>query len=477
MVSPDNHPGPKPLTRRPGRLGGPTTLALFIGLLVAAASMSALIWLASPEGAAKSGNLQGTRGVIRIMLALLVGGIASAGSLLGFRLGAALRVQRMASDASPERAGVPMDQLLQAEKMTALGELVAGVAHEINNPLASIMGYTQLLLSENVPAGIRRRLEVIFTEAERAGKIVRNLLAFARKRPAEKKYLGLNGVIEKTLELKEYHFRSSQIRVEKDLTPDLPMTMLDYSQMQQVLLNLLNNAEQALDEAGRGGTIRLITQKVGGRIEARISDDGPGIPPELQTRIFEPFFTTKKEGKGTGLGLPLCYGIVKEHGGTIRVESEAGVGTTFIIELPVFSEGNGVVQEAAAVSNGRPSGCLRVLIVDDEPNIQSILVEVLGAMGQRVDTASDVPEALRKIGSQGHDLIITDMRMPHGTGKDIYRAVVDQSPSLARRIIFTTGDGESPETQKFIQETGNEILPKPWNIQELEKAIANAMSR
>ena len=365
-------------------------------------------------------------------------------------------------------------QLLQAEKMTALGELVAGVAHEVNNPLASIMGYTQLILMRELTADVRRRLETVFSEAERAGRIVRSLLTFARKQPPERKYLGLNGIIEKTLELKAYSLRRQKIEVEMATAPDLPMTMLDFQQIQQVLLNLLNNAEQAMSEAGRGENIRIRTARQGKLIEMRISDDGPGIPLDIQARIFEPFFTTKKEGKGTGLGLSLCYGIIQEHGGTIRVESAPGQGTTFVVELPI-------VEETEPPGSADPEAppeldpSLRVLVVDGEPNVQNMLADLLGGKGFKVDTASDVPEALRKIETNGHNLIITDMSMPRGTGKDVYQAVLAKSSSLARRVIFTTGMGVSAETQSFVRETGNEIILKPFKIEEIERAIAAAM--
>jgi len=366
-----------------------------------------------------------------------------------------------------------MDQLLQAEKMTALGELVAGVAHEVNNPLSAIMGYTQLALTRDLPGDVKRFLQTVFSEADRAGKIVRNLLTFARKHPPEKKYLGLNGIIERTIELKAYHFRSSQIEVEKDLAPDLPMTMLDFHQIQQVFLNLLNNAEHAVLEAGRGGKIRILTRQVGDRIEARITDSGPGIPPTLRLRIFEPFFTTKKDGKGTGLGLSLCYGIVHEHDGSIVAESRPGEGATFVLTLPI-------IEKTSPVGNAMPSKHsttpprLQILVIDDEPAVQNFMVDLLTAMGHSVDTASDAPEGLRKIAANRHDLIITDMMMPRGSGRDVYEAVVSQSPRMAQRVIFTTGDGASPETHQFVRERGNAILLKPCNIEEIQQAIAHA---
>ncbi len=406
-----------------------------------------------------------------ILLALVAGFGAFSGAFWASAIATRLRSQGAALRETRERLDGAMQQLLQAEKMTALGELVAGVAHEINNPLSSIMGYTQLLLAKDLPPEFRRRLEITYAEAERIGKIVKNLLTFARKHPPEKRYLGLNGIIDKTLELKAYHFRVSQITVEKDLDPALPMTMLDYHQIQQVLINLLNNAEQALAETGRGGTLRITTRAAGERIEAWIADDGPGIPLAIQGRIFEPFFTTKKEGQGTGLGLSLCYGILQEHEGSIRVESRPGHGATFIIDLPVAREA------AAAEEPGPREGAsatprLRILVIDDELPVQDLLMELLTALGHRVDTASDVPEGLRKIAANGHDLIISDMRMPKGSGRDVYRAVAEKDARLAHRVIFTTGDGASPETRQFLQDTGNPILWKPFTLEDIRRAIA-----
>jgi len=206
-----------------------------------------------------------------------------------------------------------------------------------------------------------------------------------------------------------------------------------------------------------------------------VSDTGPGIPPELQNRIFEPFFTTKKEGKGTGLGLSLCYGIIQEHGGEIQVTSEPGKGATFFLHLPIV-EGLSTAQEAPTSTLPASTKGLRILVIDDEPMVQALLVDLLTAKGHRVDTASDVPDALKKIAADGHDVIISDMKMPHGTGRDIYTAVVTRSPRLARRIVFTTGDGASAETQRFVREAGNEVLLKPCKIEDIDSAIARAMN-
>jgi signal transduction histidine kinase/CheY-like chemotaxis protein len=408
------------------------------------------------------------------LLSVVIACAAGAAAYCGLGTAQKLRTQDAALQATRQRLDSAMGQLLQSEKMTALGELVAGVAHEVNNPLASILGYGQLLSARDLAPDARRYVDTICSEADRAGKIVRNLLTFARKHPPEKKYLGLNGIVEKTLELKAYHFRSSQIEVDKDLAADLPLTMLDFHQIQQVILNLLNNAEQAMGESGRGGRIHVSTRAAGDRLELRVSDTGPGIPPEIQDRIFEPFFTTKKEGKGTGLGLSLCYGIVQEHGGTIAIENGPEKGATFLVRLPVLEEPPALPLGNAEGPAGKPASGLRLLVIDDEPSIQNFLVDLLRSRGHAVDTASDVPEAIRKIERNGHDVIISDMKMPRGTGKDIYAAAARRSPLLARRIIFTTGDGASAATQQFVRETGNEVLLKPCRIEEIEQAIARA---
>src|SRR5438876_3513513 len=243
------------------------------------------------------------------LLALATGALASAGTLWAMKMSARILFQSAALLEAKSRFDGTREQLIQAEKMTGLGQLVAGVAHEINNPLTGIVGYSQLLMKQEFPPAVQKKLLTISLEAERMAKIVRNLLSFARRHAPEKQLLNLNTIVEETLGLKAYHLRAKQIQIVKNLDPSLPPTLLDFHQMQQILINLLNNAEQAMVEARRGRTIRLATRAVEGRIEMRVSDDGPGIPPEIQERIFEPFFTTKKEGIGTGLGLSLCYGI------------------------------------------------------------------------------------------------------------------------------------------------------------------------
>ena len=410
--------------------------------------------------------------MLGLLFALAAGGTAGAatwrarGWARPFAFGAAARPGPGASET------VSRGQTLPDQKMETVRRFVDGILEQINDPLCTILGYSQLLLARDVSADIRSRLETVHGEAARMALVIKDLLTFAGKQPPEFKVLGLNGLIEKTLEAKARHFETARIKVEKDLDPELPKSRLDFHQIQRALLNLLDNAEQALTESGRGGTIQVRTRRAAERIEASISDDGPGIPGEIQDRIFEPFFTTRAAVGRAGLGLSLCYGIIREHGGSLRVESSAGGGACFVMDLPAAVAARERAVDDAASDGRLPR--LRILVVDDEPALQDLLVDLLTARGHRVDTASDVPEALRKISGQDHDLIIADFRMPHGSGKDIYRAVVEKAPALAGRIIFTSGEGASRETREFVQDIGNEILFKPYGIEQIEQAIARA---
>ncbi|MFY9531068.1 MAG: ATP-binding protein [Candidatus Acidiferrales bacterium] len=250
-------------------------------------------------------------------------------------------------------------KMFQKEKMAALGQLVSGIAHELNNPLTAIMGYTQLLLGHGLAATQLDEAKKIYQEAERARRIVKNLLFFARERVQERSSVDLNEVVERTLALRSYELKIESIQVETDLCRNLPRTMADPYQLQQVLLNLVVNAEQAL-LGGRGkGHIRIRTYRPSdSRIALEVEDDGPGIPQEIASRVFEPFFTTKPPGVGTGLGLSIVYGIVQQHGGDVILDSQRGVGAKIAVELPLVavpvSEGAAQISQPAV----RSADCL-----------------------------------------------------------------------------------------------------------------------
>jgi two-component system, NtrC family, sensor kinase len=373
------------------------------------------------------------------------------------------------------------EQLLQSEKMSAVGQLVSGVAHDLNNPLTSVVGYAQLLLARDSDSKVRRGLEVIAEEAERASRIVKNLLTFSRQHSPEKRYLGLNGIIEKTLELKAHDLHVHQIAVETRLDPDLPYTLLDFHQMQQVVLNLLINAEQAIRPQKPAGTIRITTRTAGGGIRIIMEDDGPGIPEGALSRVFEPFFTTKPVGLGTGLGLSICHGIVAEHGGSIRAENRREGGARFTIDLPILEPQTaqaeaGVPMPVAASpeSPRRPAvatGLKNILIVDDEPTIQDLLVAMLTVEGHRVDTASSADAALKKVQTRSYDLIISDLRMPGDSGIQFYNRLRGENRSMAERVVFMTGDLVSPESLQFMRGVKNFWLPKPFTIDNLRETL------
>jgi signal transduction histidine kinase len=227
------------------------------------------------------------------------------------------------------------EQLMIADRLASIGELASGIAHELNNPLTSVIGFSQLLLQNEIPAGIRKDLEVVYHEAQRTAEVVKNLLTFARKHTPDKRPVDINSVIKKVLELRTYEQKVNNIVVNTDLAPGLPRVMADYFQLQQVFLNIIINAEHFMIEANRSGKMTIVTGQVEGNVRAIFSDDGPGISPENLGHVFDPFFTTKEVGKGTGLGLSICHGIITEHSGRIYAESTLGKGASFIVELPV----------------------------------------------------------------------------------------------------------------------------------------------
>jgi two-component system NtrC family sensor kinase len=245
-----------------------------------------------------------------------------------------------------------MEQQLQLSgRLAAVGELAAGVAHELNNPLAAVQGFAQLLAArDDLEESMRSDVDTIHREAKRATKITANLLSFARKHESEKRPISINEVVESCIELHAYRMRVNNIEVLTELAPGLPMTMADFHQLQQVCVNIITNAEQAMTAAHGRGTLSVRTETAGEYVRMALSDDGPGIPEEYLQRVFDPFFTTKDVGKGTGLGLSICYGIVEDHGGLIRAESRPDEGTTFVIEIPIVSADQAVAERDALAS-------------------------------------------------------------------------------------------------------------------------------
>ena len=368
------------------------------------------------------------------------------------------------------------ERLMQSEKMASVGQLVSGVAHELNNPLTGIMGFAQLLLTRELDERSRHEVETIQGEAERAAKIVQNLLSFARRRKAEKELVNLNTLLERVLELRSYDLRLKNITLELELDPQLPRTMADPDQIQQVFFNIVTNAEHAMLEANGQGRLVVHSGAAEGYVRLSFADDGPGLPPETVRRVFDPFFTTKKVGEGTGLGLTIAYGIIEDHGGRIQAESR-GKGATFIVDLPIV----GGPEQQPAVEGKEEArfeiGARSILVVDDESSIQSLLHDILNMDGHHVDVAGSGAEALQRMFDRQYDLIITDIKMPEMSGQEFYRRVREIDREQAERMVFITGDTVNVATRQFLQRISNPCLVKPFKVEEIREIVERQLSQ
>ncbi len=368
-------------------------------------------------------------------------------------------------------------ELLQAEKMAALGHTISGVAHELNNPLATILSWAERLSEHPPDEKTRRGLSIILGESERAARIVRNLLTFARKRQSTRAMVDVNQVIRETLALRAYEQRVSNISLIEALASGLPQVFVDGHQIKQVLLNLILNAEQAMLSTNGRGTLVIrtwhdIEQE---SVVIEVNDNGPGVPEEVQSRVFDPFFTTKEVGKGTGLGLSVAYALVHEHNGRIWVTSEPGRGASFFVGLPVSARIVEPPRTTAPVSLDAFKGA-RVLVVEDEPALAIAVSEALVDAGFVVDRAGDGEEGLTRLAEQSYELIVCDLKMPRIDGMQFYRAMAAATPALARRVIFVTGDVAGTDAERFLEETGCRWLSKPFRLGDLLRAARDALS-
>lgn len=364
-------------------------------------------------------------------------------------------------------------QLLQSEKMIAVGQLVAGVAHEINNPLTGVIGYAQLLLKRDIDDQAKKDAEGIYREAERATRIVRHLLSFARKHQPERKAVDVNAIIRESVELKAYEMRVNNIATETDLDEKLPTTIADPHQLQQVFLNLINNAEQAMLDYRGSGLLKISTKQVGDMIQVSFVDNGPGIPEEIADRIFDPFFTTKDVGKGTGLGLSVCYGVAEDHGGRIWSESTVSEGAKIVVELPVIAASPVQVDRDSQDISKRIG---KILLVDDEAAIRQVLTETLKHAGHEVETAGNGVVALRMLKKKHYDCVVSDVKMPLMDGPSLHKAAIELDPDIAGSFIFISGDTISPDTRSYLDRVENPRLAKPFNLADLETALQKLLA-
>jgi len=373
------------------------------------------------------------------------------------------------------------EQLLHSEKLSSMGKLVAGIAHELNNPLMGIMGFSQILMDtpgDKKLDDIKDKLRKIYHESLRTAKIVQNLLTFARAKKTERDYHNINDIIKHTLELREYSLKANNIDVRLDLEQGLPMTMVDLFQLQQVFINIMNNAEDAMVAANGKGTLEIKTRKKGNKIHVIFNDDGPGIVRDIIHKVFDPFFTTKDVGKGTGLGLSITHGIVTEHGGTIDLANRPEGGTAATVELPIVGMeewGKSMKATGTAELISQLAG-KKILVVDDEKSIREALDSMLTHKGFKVTTARDGREALDVLAREKVALIITDLKMPGFSGISLYDSVMKNHAYLKGRIIVVTGDVFSLDVKEFLTRCGCPYVLKPFEPTKLLDIVGEILT-
>jgi PAS domain S-box-containing protein len=360
-------------------------------------------------------------------------------------------------------------------RLAAIGEMAAGIAHEINNPLTGVLGFSQLLAErQDLPAGIKKELKTIVDGSNRVKDIVKRMLTFARQTEPMRTGTGMNELIGATLDLRRYVLRTANIEVVRHLDPNLPRLSVNPGEMQQVFLNLIVNAEYAMKKAHGRGTLTITTEKKDNCVRISFMDDGTGMSDEVKAKLFHPFFTTKEVGEGTGLGLGLSRSIVLEHGGTIEVESQLDQGATFMIALPITHPAEDRTTEPRAVTAAAPKHVksARVLVVDDEEAIRFLVSTILSQNECAADATGNAEEALTMIERTSYDVVLMDLRMPGVSGMELYARVIDRHPELTGKVIFMTGDSSDMTTRSFLEQNNLAFLTKPFDVDTLLKRVS-----
>jgi PAS domain S-box-containing protein len=384
-------------------------------------------------------------------------------------------------------------QVIQSERLAAMGQMIAGVAHELNNPLTAILGVTELLRDQSKDDNTTRQLDLAHRQARRAAHIVQSLLVFSRPSTPRNTLLHLPDLLQRTLQLHEHSLRANNIDVDLVARPDLPTVLGDTNQLTQVFLNLIVNAEQAIHEVRDRGMLRIRLGVVGDRVLVTFQDDGVGIRRELLPRIFDPFFTTKRPGRGTGLGLSICMAIVREHNGDISAQPMPDGGSVFTVSLPVCTESVAIIEPAVTPSPDRverPAGSSsplsqkKILVVDDEESILDLVIESLASRGCHADRASCSEDALERVARNSYDLILCDLNLESASGKlisgfELHDQIQKSLAARARPLpafIFMTGDLVSASVSEQVGHNGNRFLQKPFRIAELLSLLNEALS-
>ncbi len=384
----------------------------------------------------------------------------------GKRVGALVTVSDITDEETARR------RLMRAEKTTLVGQTLAGVAHELNNPLAALIGYADILKSQEIPERISRAVNRMCEQAIRASKIVRNLLNFARRRNPQRVPIKVRELVESVVELFAYEARINNVELAVDIPNDLPSVLADRHALQQIVVNLTQNAIHALQQEDGDRSITLSARATETEVTLRVRDTGPGIPDELRAQIFQAFFTTKGSTNGTGLGLALSISIARDHGGDLILEPPGEKGACFVLRLPIHQESEDAsVPEGQQVPDALPRN---VLVVDDEPSVRETLVAQLGNLGARVDSAANSTEAERMLREGRYDAILLDVRMPGTSGLDLHESMRERSPLMAERVVFMTGDFVNDDILTDVLKTGNLLLEKPFSMDELKSVLGRA---
>jgi nitrogen-specific signal transduction histidine kinase/CheY-like chemotaxis protein len=356
------------------------------------------------------------------------------------------------------------EQLLQSEKMSALGQMISGVAHELNNPLTAILGYAQLLEGERLEPRHREYLDKIFKQAQRTHRIVQNLLSFARQRKPFKQLLDLRHVLEDSLALRDYDLKANNVTVEQEIPPDLPQVFGDAHQLEQVFLNIVNNALDSMLEVARGGRLRLRVFLERNQVSVEFHDSGPGIRDPK--RVFDPFYTTKPVGKGTGLGLSICYGIIKAHGGEIMARNHPQGGAVFQVRLPAAGQAAELPSASRPISAGvRLRG--RILLVDDEESILELERQALAYAGVEVVGVTGADHAIARLHAESFDAVIADAGIAgRWSVVDLHRWIAINRPGLEKHLVLAASSPGDPELRLFVEQTRTLCIAKPFTVPE-----------
>ena len=361
-------------------------------------------------------------------------------------------------------------RLLQADRLAQLGALLSAVAHELNNPLAAIAAFAELLGANQSPVELKESADIILTEAMRAGRIIGTLLDFARQRPRMQGAVDLAEVVERALALQRGALKKAGVRVDRVVPSDLPAVMGDMQELQQVVLNAVVNARQAIESTGRPGQVTITARPSDGHVLVTVDDTGPGVPPEILDRVFEPFFTTRGE-QGTGLGLAISFGLVRAMRGRMWIQNIEGGGARLAFELPADA---GAVEVAAAAGTASAPRSLAVLVVEDEESVRRGMVLLAKRLGHQVTSVAGFDEATRVLSdpSTRYDAVLVDVHLNEAySGFDVFDALRRERPGRERSVVFTTGDSLSARTRDQLEASGRPVLRKPFGLEELREML------